>query len=202
MDKNLPNDIVKYVKKKVARCVVIFAALGSASIGISVLSWQYFTGKTNAIFHICILLLLGIIPFWVSKFPWILIDRSWIGTVIDISIEQKTGTYTVGGGKSFPYDKNIIFLKVRKDNGKEVYIPAREFGIRSHAGFPVPNEGDVAQHLNEYSLGDTVYHFYGLKYNYIVKKNSEMIDCIVCGSQNQKERSACLSCGHTLVIIP
>ena len=104
-----------------------------------------------------------------------------------------------GGGKAFPYDKNVIYLKVKKDNGKETRITAREFGIRSHAGFPVPNEGDITQHLNEYSVGDIVHHFYGLKHNYIVKKNSEMIECVVCGSQNQKDRNDCLSCGHSLI---
>ena len=199
MNKSLPNDIVRYVNRKIARCVIIFVLLESIAIGINILSWEYLATNTNIVFHICILLFLCIIPFFASGLPVKLIDKSWSGVVTEVFIKEKTGTYTTGGGKIFPYDKNVIYLKVQKDNGKKVCVVAHEFGIRSHAGFSVPNEGDATQHLNEYSVGDKVYHFYGLKHNYIVKKNSEMIECVICGSHNQKERNDCLNCGHSLI---
>lgn len=195
----LPKDIVQYVNKRIIRRLIIFVLLGIASITVSVLTWQYFATKTNVFFHIFILILLGIIPFGASGIPIKLIDKSWTGTVTDIVVKTETGTYTAAGVKAFPYDKNVIYLKVKKDNGKEELILAREFGIRSHPGFSVPNEGDIVKHLNDYSVGDQVYHFYGLKHNCIVKKNSELIECVVCGSQNQKERNNCLNCGHSLI---
>ena len=198
-NKDLPRDIAKHVNRKIARCIIIFVLLESIAIGISIFSREYLTANTNIAFYIFIVLFLCIIPFFVSGFPFKLIDKSWRGIVTDVLIKEETGTFMAGGGKAFPYDKNVIYLKVKKDNGKETRITAREFGIRSHAGFPVPNEGDITQHLNEYSVGDIVHHFYGLKHNYIVKKNSEMIECVVCGSQNQKDRNDCLSCGHSLV---
>ena len=199
MNKRLPNDIVKYINRKVARCVIIFVILESIAIGISILSWEYLATNTNIVFHICILFFLYIIPFFASGLPFKLIDKSWSGVVTEVFIKEETGTYTSGGIRSFPYVKNVIYLQVQKDNGKEVRVVAREFGIRSRAGFPVPNEGDVTMHLDEYCVGDRVYHFYGLKHNYIVKNKSEIIECVICGSHNQKERSDCLNCGYTLI---
>ena len=195
----LPKDIVKAVKEKIARCITVFAVLEIVAIVISVLSCEYITANTNVAFYIFVVIFLCVIPFLISGFPFKLIDKSWMGTVTDVVVKTETGTYTAAGVKAFPYDKNVIYLKVKKDNGKEELILAREFGIRSHPGFSVPNEGDIVKHLNDYSVGDQVYHFYGLKHNCIVKKNSELIECVVCGSQNQKERNNCLSCGHSLI---
>ena len=195
---DLPKDIVKYVYKKIVRCVITFMLLESVAIIIGVLSWQTIAAKTGVIFHVCILVLLIIVPFFVSGFPFKLIDKSWAGNVTEVCIKEKTGTYADGGGEVFPYPKNVIYLKVRKDNGKEKYIAAKEFGIRHHKGFAVPNEGDVTKHVDDYSEGDKVYHFYGLKHYYIVRKNSEMIECVVCGASNKKEREDCLSCGIRL----
>ena len=195
----LPKDIVKAVKEKIARCITVFAVLEIVAIVISVLSCEYITANTNVAFYIFVVIFLCVIPFLISGFPFKLIDKSWMGTVTDVVVKTETGTYTATGVKAFPYDKNVIYLKVKKDNGKEELILAREFGIRSHPGFSVPNEGDIVKHLNDYSVGDQVYHFYGLKHNCIVKKNSELIECVVCGSQNQKERNNCLSCGHSLI---
>ena len=90
---DLPNGIAKYVYKKIARCVLMFMLLESVSVGISVLSWQVLAAKTSSFLHIGILVLLGIVPFFASGFPFKLIDRSWTGIVEDICIKEKTGTY-------------------------------------------------------------------------------------------------------------
>ena len=196
---NLPKDIVKYVNKEIARCISIFAILEIVAIVISILTYDYFTKSINLIFYIIVVIFLCAIPFFVSGFPFKLIDRSWHGVVTDVIVKSETGTYTAAGTKAFPYDKNVIYLKVKRDDGKELRIPAREFGIRNHPGFTVPNEGDITKHLNDYSIGDHVYHFYGLKHNRIVKQNFEMIECVVCGTQNTNVRDDCINCGYSLI---
>lgn len=195
----LPRDIVRYVNKKIIRRIASFVFLEMVAIGIIVLSWDYFATKTNLGFCISLTSLLCVAPFYISGFPWKLIGKSWSETVIDVLIEEKKGVANTGAGKGHYYIKHVIYLKVKKNNGKEKYIAVREFGIRRYKGFPVPNEGDVSKHLDEYSIGDQVYHFYGLKHYYIAKKNSEMIDCVVCGAQNKAERTKCLNCGHSLI---
>lgn len=198
-DINLPNDIRKYVNKKIIRCIGLFLILEGVSVAISIFSWEYFATETNLPFHICVLLFLNTIPFCVSKFPFSLIDKSWSGEVFDILVEEERAVNHTSAGRGHSYIKHVIYLKVRTSNGKERCVAVREFGVRHHIGFPVPNEGDVTKHLNDYSIGDRVYHFKGLDYYYVNKKNSEMIECVVCGSQNKRNRQYCFNCGHSLI---
>ena len=202
MNKNyLPKDVFQYARKKIIRCITLFALLEGVAIGIGILSWDYFFTRTPLPFHIGILLLVCAAPFYFSGFPWKLTDRSWCGTVTDISIEEEIGIHRISLGRGGTYTKHVVYLTVKKDLGNEVQIVAREFGIRYRKGFPVPNEGDVTKHLEDYSVGDRVYHFYALEHNYIAKKNLDMIECVVCGSQNHKKRDNCLNCGYSLIKI-
>ena len=195
---NLPNDLVNYVKKKVIRCISLFVVCLCATIAISVLTWDYFATRTPLAFHIGVLFWINVIPFFIAKFPWTLIDKSWSGEVVDVSIEEKVGAYTVANYMG-AYPKNIIYLKVKLENGKHKRIAIREYGRRRHIGFEVPNEGDVTKHLDDYSVGDRVYHFYGLKHYFVVKKNASFSECVVCGLNNKKGCDKCASCGHSLI---
>jgi len=201
MNKILPKDILRYVRRKIICCIALFVVLEGIAIGVAFLSWDYFAAKIPLPFHTTILLVLCALPFYFSGFPWKLLDRSWNGTVNEVSIKQEQGVNHTSAGRGHPYIKNVIYLKIKKDNGKETLIAAQEFGIRHLKGFPVTNEGDVTKHVNDYSVGDRVFHFYGLNHNYIDKQNSEMIECVVCGSQNHKNRDNCLNCGHLLIKI-
>ena len=194
----LPEDIVKYVKKKVIRCISLFVICLCATIAISILTWNYFSTRTPLAFHIGVVFWINIIPFFIAKFPWTLIDKSWSGEVVDVSIEEKVGAYTVANYMG-AYPKNIIYLNVKLDNGKNKCISIREYGRGRHIGFEVPNEGDVTKHLDDYSVGDRVYHFYGLKNYFVVKKNSSFSECVVCGLNNKKDYDKCASCGHSLI---
>ena len=196
----LPNDVVNYVRKKVIRCVATFAVLELAAVLTVIFSWDYFAAETNPLFHGGLILVLCIIPFIVAKFPWKLFDSSWDGVVTEVCVEDEVGTYTAfKGGPAHPYPKYVIYLKVKTNRGEEKRIAVREFGLRVHVGFSVPNEGDVTKHLDEYSVGDHVYHFYGLKHYYIKKQNSDMVECVVCGAQNHSERDDCIECGYSII---
>ena len=196
----LPKDVVNYVRKKVIRCVATFVVLETAALLTLALSWDYFAAKTNPIFHTLLVMVLCIIPFVVAKVPWSLIDKSWNGVVTEVYVKDEMGTYTAyHGGHPRPYPKYVIYLKVRTSNGEEKHIAVREFGLRVHVAFPVPNEGDVTKHIDEYSVGDRVYHFYGLKHYYIEKQSFDMVECVVCGTQNHKDRDDCIECGHSIV---
>lgn len=197
----LPKDIVKYVKKKIIGYVALFVLLECAAIVINVLTWEYFAARTPLPFHIGVIVWICIVPFIILKFPFKLIDRSWRGEIVEISVEEERDAYYPGGVKDkvFPYVKHVIYLKVKLGNGKHKRIAVQEFGRRQHIGVEVPNEGDVRNHLDDYLVGDSVYHFYGLKYNYVVKKNSEQLVCVVCGSKNKKDSDECFKCGHSII---
>lgn len=198
--KNLPRDIKKHVKRKIVFCIALFLILEIFAFVFNFLFFNHFSSNSNATFHIILIITLHIFPFFISGFPFKLIDHSWNGKVVGIDIQEEGSTYfTSGGGKFAPYTKSVIYLTVKKSNDKEIEIPIREFGIRHHKGFSVPNEGKVCYHQNDYTVGDEVYHFYGLKNYYVVKQNSDFLDCIVCGTKNHSDRTVCVACGFTLI---
>lgn len=199
----LPLDLDKYVKKKIIRCIALFVLLACITVAISVLTWNYFAAKTPLAFHICVICLINIIPFWVAKFPIALIDKTWSGEVVAVNIETKSDAFSAGG-KTYSYTNHQIMLEVKKENGKIVKIMIKEVGepnvfITKASGYTVPNQGDIKRFVNYYSVGDKVYHFYGFKYYYVEKKNVEFFDCVVCGSENKKDRETCINCGHSII---
>jgi hypothetical protein len=196
----LPKDVAKYASRKVKRCVAIFSVSESIALLTVIFSWDYFASRTNPFFHTILILVLCITPFIVAKFPWSLFDKSWEGVVTEVYVKDEMGSYAAfKGGQPRPYPKYVIYLKVRTNSGEEKRIAVREFGIRVHVGYPVPNEGDVTKHIGEYSVGDRVYHFYGLEHYYIQKQSFDMVECVVCGTQNHKDRDDCIECGHSII---
>ena len=199
----LPEDIRKYVRKKVVLCVskfLIFEII-AAAICVNLFLWEDFQAKTTLVSK-CLLIVISVIfSCWLSGFPIKLIDKTWSGVVTNVDIREEIGVRSGGGARVFNYTKHVIYLTVNKDDGKNIEIPIREFGRRSHKGFSVPNEGNIQNHLNEYSVGDTVIHFYALKEYYVIKSKSDMIDCLICGTKNEKGRAVCLECGCSLLKI-
>ena len=202
----LPVDLVKYVRKKVIRCIGLFVLLECVTVLICIWTWDYFAARVPFAFHIGVIFWINVIPFFVTKFPWALIDKSWCGEVVDVSIEEKVGAYTLANFMG-AYSKNIIYLNVKLDNGKHKRIAIQDFGSKindigaryDQVSFAVPNAGDVTKHLDDYSIGDRVYHFYGLKHYYVEKKNLALTECVVCGFKNKEENDVCVNCGHSLI---
>lgn len=199
----LPMDIVKYVKRKVVRCIALFVLLACVTATISILTWNYFATRTPLALHICLICLINIVPFWVSKFPISLIDKSWSGEVVAVNIKTKSDAFSAGG-QTHSYINHQIMLDVKKENGKTVTIKIKEVGepntvITKLLGDTVPNQGNIKQFINYYSVGDKIYHFYGLKHYYVDKKNIELSECIICGCENKKGRERCINCGFSII---
>ena len=203
----LPEDLVKYVKKKVIRCIVLFVLLVCVTVAISILTWDYFAARTPMAFHIGVIFWINVIPFFVAKFPWALIDKSWCGEVVEVTVEEEKGTVKIAVGRYWLYVKHVIYLDVKLENGKHKRIAIQDFGSKindigaryNQVSFAIPNAGDVTKHLDDYSIGDRVYHFYGLKHYYVEKKNLALTECVVCGFKNKEENDTCVNCGHSLI---
>ena len=141
----LPEDIRKYVRKKVILCVskfLIFEII-AAAICTYLLTWEDFQTKTTIVSKCLLIVISVILPCWLSGFPIKLIDKTWSGVVTNVDIREEIGVRSGGGGRVFNYTKHVIYLTVNKECGKTVEIPVREFGRRHHKGFSVPNEGDI-----------------------------------------------------------
>ena len=59
--------------------------------------------------------------------------------------------------------------------------------------------GDVAHDVENYRVGDEVYHFYGLD-DLVVRREGgrSIVECVVRSTTNPVRRRYCFCCGHTL----
>ena len=147
----------------------------------------------------CIGIAVYSVPFILFKIPHLFFDSTWTGVVTAVDIKTSIGTYSIGG-RHFPYTKNDIVLTVRKENGKTVKCIAKSLGVKEQKWIDPHTVGKIENHVNEFSVGDKVYHFYGFKYNfYVHEPQNEHKHCIVCGASNNLNREYCLNCHHELL---
>lgn len=206
---NLPESLITYRTKNILKRLVLCLALLAA---ITALAFYYretiFSYELIPPFAIaCIGIAVYSVPFAVSGFPAILFDSNWEGVITGIDIKTNMATY-VNGGKPGGYYKNDIILTIQKQNGKTVKHTAKSLGVKERVGISatilgsVHNvaTGKIENHVDEFSVGDKVYHFYGFKYNFYVHEPcSEHRHCIVCGTANNFHSKTCWSCHNELV---
>ena len=197
----LPKDIQKHVRTNVLKCVIPFAIL-EIVLGIIL----FFYGKTlfptdvKGFQILCYFLVLTI-PFFITKFPFKIIDRSWSGEIIQVQYKSRLTAYW--GGRLRARTEQVVIIKVRMPNGE---ILRKEAMICEQRPFrPGVADGEVVtskleNHLSEYEIGDTVYHFYGLKQLLVVRKDKQnFVRCLVCSQSNTNDREECWGCGHSLI---
>ena len=200
---SIPKDIQNYVKKKVMSKVLFFVGLEVLAVALNVFIFDSLSSRLEGWIHILVIIALQIVPFVISKFPFNIIDQPWCGEIVDVNIKTKTDAF-FAGGKTHSYTNHQIMLDVKKENGKLVTIKAKEVGEPNPEttwllGYTVPNQGNIKAFLNYYSVGDKIYHFYGVPNYYIVKKESNKNNCVICGTQNTIESDRCLNCGYSLI---
>ncbi len=155
----------------------------------------------------CIGIAVYSVPFGVSGIPLSLFDSNWEGVITAIDIKTNTDTYNMGG-KPYKYFKNDIVLTIQKKNGKTVKHIAKSLGVKERVGIDSTIMGNahnvatgkIENHVDEFSVGDKVYHFYGFKYNfYVHEPQEEHRHCIVCGTANNFHSRTCWNCRSELV---
>ncbi len=155
----------------------------------------------------CIGIAVYSVPFGVSGIPLTLFDSNWEGVITAIDIKTNTDSYFVGG-KPGSYQRNNIVLTIQRKNGKTVKHTAKSLGVKERMGITstlmgsVHNvaTGKIENHVDEFSVGDKVYHFYGFKYNfYVHEPQGEHRHCIVCGTSNNFHSRTCWNCRSELV---
>lgn len=195
----LPKDIKNYVRKTFALRLLKFLILAAASSFLIYFLNERIMERSHILVYTLLLVGLGIMPFWVSELPMRLLDSTWHGTVKNVDIKEVTGTFT-SGTRVYPYTNHIFILTVEKENGKTVKVKAKEYSFERCVGFKAPRKGNIQHHMNDYKVGDTVYHFYGLSELFVIgQRRSVNVNCVVCGSENPRTSTHCHHCCHTLL---
>ncbi len=191
--------------KRFLLCVLLLAVITALAYYYRETIFSYELIPPFAI--VCMGIAVYFVPFAVSGFPRVLFDSTWEGVITAIDIKTNTDTYFVGG-KPGSYQRNNIVLTIQKQNGKTVKHTAKTLGVKERVGITstlmgsVHNvaTGKIENHVDEFSVGDKVYHFYGFKYNfYVHEPGEEHRHCIVCGTVNNFHSRTCWSCGSELV---
>lgn len=203
---NLPEALITYrtknILKRLALCLLLLAVITALILYYRETIFSYELIPPFAI--ACMGIAVYSVPFVVSGFPFILFDSNWEGVITNVDIKTGMGTYILGG-KAGTYTKNDIVLTIKKKNGKTIKHTAKTLGIRDRGtNYTIVGNskamGKIENHVDEFSVGDKVYHFYGFKYNFYVHEHcSEHRHCIVCGTANNFHSQTCWNCHDELV---
>ena len=188
-DNKIPNDLKKfarnYVVKRVVACIVMLALL--VTFLVLYIDTIFSSGLASVKVLFCIVVL--VVPFILTGVPLKLFDRTYFGTVEQVSVE----TTVDSDSKSKPtwqtlYVRNTVYLTIRTPDGK--VIDKKVYSAQANRN----------QNYDMYKNGDRVFHLYGSKYTVILPKKSDThVECAVCGASNDIDNDKCRNCGHTLI---
>lgn len=205
----LPEDLVSYSRKYITKRIVLFTVL---FVAFSLI--LYFFGNiilpTDVLpFRISFYILVLLVPFAVTGVPFKLIDHSWFGKVIKVDVEE--GIEFADGAKARMYGTINFVLTIKKDNGKILYreVKASNHHISRNSldkSVDIDNEAirigsrKNEHFLDDYKVGDKVFHLYGSKYIVVLPKtNDTQCKCAICGTLNKIDNMLCNDCRHTLI---
>lgn len=189
LNKNLPQDLKKFVRSQIIQKITIFA--------LCVLAYSFilfFFGKiilhTDNLFSVLVFWLLGVgILAAILRIPALIADKTICGTVAKTIIKtEDTKALTAGLGTL--QQKHVIDLIITTSDGKTHYK-----NISS-----VEDKTAVRASLSRYKEGDTVFHLRGTPHTILIPKESDLsVQCAVCGRANDISLDTCEKCNHTLI---
>ncbi len=199
----LPGDLRKYRTKKILKSVIPFIVLFS----VSVITCFWLSRKVPALENttdsrvIATYIFVMALPFFITGFPVKLIDKSWCGEIVDISVEFNNTLYTLKNCGT--YCKASILLKVKLSNNKikEItsYTTLEPKEVSHYSSINWKPDGKLEYQISQYSIGDKVYHLYLFEHLLIGNKNDKTVTCIVCGAVNSQENEKCVMCNHSIL---
>lgn len=184
----IPKDWKKFARtsflKRIIPCFVLLVVLA-----VALIIWGNSVFQTsNKAFQITCYVVVLLLPFVFTGVPFRLIDKTYCGQIERVDIKTTVDSASsVKPSRECLYEKNTIYLTVKTSNGKLVYQKTYE-GVSG-----------LQQHLATYQVGDVVFHLYGTKRTVVIPKEDDMqVQCVVCGTLNDKKDKTCGCCGHTL----
>lgn len=188
--KTLPKDLKNFAIKSALKRIIPCALLLIAFVILLIFWGDVILPVEKEAVKIIVYTMVMIVPFAVTGVPFKLIDQTYSGTVKKVEIATTIDNeYHGRPTRENLYTKNTVFLHVEKENGVVVRKKAYESSTK------------MAQNLENYKVGDRVFHLYGSMQTVVLPKSSDkMVQCPVCGTNNDKTASHCEDCGHSLVI--
>lgn len=185
----LPRDLIAYKRKAILKCVIPWFVLEALMIAFLIAAgddlFQFRAGVGVKYFFYVILCL---VPFFITGFPWKIMDRSFHGVIESVQVKTKVEFSTFRATRENMKYENQVFLTIRTANGKVIH---RKVHLKND-----PKQ----EPTNYFKEGETVFHLYGSRYIIVLPtRHIERIHCPVCDDGNDSDTDTCLRCGHSLI---
>ena len=199
----LPSDIRRYVRKRLFRIAMKFIVFEAFFTFAVILLAIFMISKVNDIVRWTICISLILISVCLFEVPQILHERACGGEITKVDIRTRYVAYSWGVTLRCRYE-NVIYLAVKTDRGKVIEKEVAAFSEANRVQRYAPNRGysvgNVEHHIEDYQVGDYVYHFFGIDRILVVpKKPTGFCNCIVCGQRNSVDDDFCWDCEYTLI---
>jgi hypothetical protein len=208
-DIDLPYDIRHYVRKNIIKRIILCVLIVALDIVAYFICNQYFTDNLGFVNMIAIFVAAGFCGISATGIFKYVFDRSWCGEVINVKVETVYNATSFGSSRGCArYEENVIWLYIKKPNGKIIIHDAIRLAIAMDTPYrrlqahidKYVNVGKIENEIKNYSVGDKVYHFYGVPHLFVHHiEDMSRVSCIVCGMKNPAANKVCGECGHTLI---
>ena len=202
----LPDDLRVVVKKRIAKKLTTFFVLVILFGGVLFLFGDRLFNTDVVAFKVSCYICVMLVPFVLTGVPFLLIDSTWYGKIVRVDIEE--ATEATNEAKPRLYGTMYTVITIKKSNGKLITKELKQGSFSMYknmwgasSGIAVTARERKNEHfLDDYKVGDTVFHLYGSRTVVVLPDaKSEQVSCAVCGERNSVLDDTCRNCKHTLV---
>ncbi len=185
----LPRDVRQYVIKKTSKIIAVCAVIELAVI-IALALWGDAIMATDAVeIKIIIWMICVALPIFLTKTPRKLMDKTYLGKIIEADVSTVTAHSSSGSGKyTDMYYKNVVTATLELDDGSVITKTVQE------------GKASGRKNFDAYKEGRYILHIYGTKHAVLLPEPcDDKMQCAVCGETNTTSDQNCRSCGCTLI---
>jgi len=184
-----PGDIQKIIKRRIAKKLLGLTAMLALIIVFGFEGgFEYFAIPERRLKTAAVFLMFTVIAVCVSGIHKELLDRSFGGRVLSVTVKTTIKPPSGGGGRGSGRVKwiNTVYAGILCDNGRVV----KKAVLQYYSG---------AKWFVKIHEGDTVVHYKWCPHTRIDRADGSMTTCVMCGAMNKTAEEHCVDCGATLM---
>jgi len=207
-DRSLPKDLKKHIKTYIFKKIALFVLMEAALVSVLLLWGDTLLGNSTGIVLYVLWALLLLVPFFVTKFPFCLLDKTYFGVIEQVqmktSVENERPFKPTLEGHYTAVTAVITVKEEGSEKRHNVKVKIKGSATEKNSMFDTyaDRSGDSFVNSAEatYKVGARVFHLFGAKHVVILPgENSQSVCCAVCGEANATKDNACRKCRHTLI---
>lgn len=205
--RRFPKDLQKHIKTYIFKKIALFSLMEAALIAVLILWGDTLFGSSTGVVLYVLWVLLLLVPFFVTKIPFSLLDKTYFGVIeqvqVKTSIENERPFKPTLEGHYTAVTVSLVVKEEESDKRHTVKVRRKGSATDKNGMFDtyaVEGESFVKTAENAYKVGAKVFHLYGTKHIVVLPDDkAQSVCCAVCGESNSVKEDVCRKCGHTLI---